>query len=250
MKPLRRYGVVAVVVAASLGVVARGCGKRSGGAGEGAVGGETGGKGSGDAGTGKGASVKPKPTAWVEPLTIGPITYFNTQCSSCHGDYGKQIADHNIAKTSSAEDYRSMVDYMVTVRSESSLAPRELDAQTAYCSSLAAVGEGVASEGSPTFVCVKTPVRRGGLEGEVTPGSKVTLVAARGQVRIDAKVSGHSWEISPQQVSAAKSSAGAAWVDAVIEARGAPGTPAQRLVLAEEAFKGPVLKPRPRPPVE
>jgi len=208
-----------------------GCGKRDGAGGAGGTGGPD----------------KPKPMVWVEPLTIGPITYFNTQCSSCHGDYGKQIADHNIARTSSAEDYRAMVDYMVTVRSESSLAPRELDAQTAYCSSLAAVGEGVTSEGSPTFVCVKTPVRSGGLEGEVTPGSKVTLVAAKGQVRIDAKVSGHSWEISPQQVTAAKSSAGAAWVEAVIEARGAPGTPVQRLVLAEEAFKGPVLKPRPRP---
>jgi hypothetical protein len=184
-------------------------------------------------------------TAWVTPLTIGPITYFNTQCVICHGPYGKLIADHNIAKTSSASDYRAMVEYMVTERAGSSLPPRELDAQTAYCSSLAAGGEGVESEGSPTFVCIKTPVNDGGLEGEVTPGSTVTLVAAKGQVRIEAVVDGHTWSITPQQVSNAKSSAGDDWINAVIEARsksavGAAAT--QKLQLSTEAFKGPKLK--------
>jgi cytochrome c5 len=185
---------------------------------------------------------KPAATAWVQPLALGPITYFNTQCSTCHGKYGVQIADHNIAKNSSAEDYRAMVEYMVTVRAESSLPPREMDAQTAYCASLAAGGEGVLSEGAPTFVCIKTPVNEGGLEGEVTPGSTVTLVAAKGQVRIDAEVDGHNWSISPQRIAGAKSSAGDDWVNAVIEARPKSGGAVQKLKLSEEAFKGPTLK--------
>jgi len=188
------------------------------------------------------APAKPAATSWAEPLTIGPITYFNTQCSICHGPYGKLIADHNIAINSNAADYRAMVQYMVTDRAGSSLPPRELDAQTAYCASLAAGGEGVKSEGSPTFVCVKTPVMEGGLEGEVTPGSTVTLVMAKGQVRIAATVDGHTWAISPQQVRSAKQSAGDEWVNAVIEANAGAGTPVAKLTLSEAAYTGPRLK--------
>lgn len=185
---------------------------------------------------------KPKATAWATPLAIGPISYFNTQCVSCHGPYGQLIADHNVARNSGAADYRAMVEYMVTDRAGSSLKERDMDAQTAYCASLAAVGEGVSSEGSPIFVCIKEPVMTGGLEGEVTPGCTVAMVTGKGQVRIDATVEGHTWRISPQQVNNAKQSAGDDWVNATVEARGKAGVKAQVLQLSDEAFKGPKLK--------
>lgn len=189
---------------------------------------------------------KPKATGWVEPLPVGSITYFNAQCVSCHGEYGALIADHNIAKTSNAVEYRGMVQYMVTDRSASSLPDRELDAVTAYCVSLAAGGEGVKAEGAPLFVCVKSPVNKGGLEGDVTPGSTVTFVTAKGQVRVNAEVNKHGWVISPQQLNSAKQSAGDDWVNATIEARN--GSAVQVLQLSQEAFKGPTLPPPPPPP--
>ena len=186
--------------------------------------------------------VKPRPTAWAAPLAIGPISYFNAQCTSCHGNYGVQIVDHNVARNSPGAEYRAMVEYMVTDRASSSLPPREMDAQTSYCMSLAAVGEGVVSEGSPIFIAVKSPINEGGLEGEVTPGSTVTFVTAKGQVRIEAKVDGHIWSIEPQQIRNAKSSAGDDWVNATLEARSKGVREPQVLRLSEESFKGPVLK--------
>ncbi|MFT3683689.1 MAG: hypothetical protein QM783_01980 [Phycisphaerales bacterium] len=171
----------------------------------------------GDSGGG-GAGGKPRATGWVEPLPVGSITYFNAQCVSCHGEYGTQIIDHNIAKVSNAVEYRGMVQYMVTDRASSKLPERELDAVTAYCVSLAAGGEGVKSEGPPLFVCVISPVNKGGLEGEVTPGSTVTLITGKGQVRVNAEVSRHGWTITPVQLNGAKQSAGDDWVNATIEA--------------------------------
>jgi len=176
---------------------------------------------------------------------VGPITYFNAMCASCHGAYGSQIADHNIARApGSVKEYRAMVEYMVTERASSSLKPRDLDAQTAYCMSLASQSEDVPTDGVPLYVAVKSPVQEGGLEGDVTPGSTVALVAAKGQVRIEAKVEGHSWSLTPQQVAGAKSSAGDEWVNATVEARGTVGgrSVTQTLRLSEGAFKGPVLK--------
>lgn len=175
---------------------------------------------------------KPRATAWAAPLALGTVTYFNTQCVACHGAYGSQIFEHNIAKESTDATYRAMVEYMVTERAASSLPARELDAQAAYCISLAA---------EKVFVCVKTPVMEGGLEGEVTPGSTVTLLSEKGGLRVEAEVSGHKWSISPQKVSGLKQSAGDDWVDAVIEARGPKGD-VRRLVLSQGAFAGPSLK--------
>lgn len=194
------------------------------------------------------AGGKPRATGWAQPLAIGPISYFNAQCSSCHGNYGKEIADHNIARTSPPGEYRGMVEYMVVERSASSLPPRELDAQTAYCISLAAPSEGVVTEGSPIFVAVKNPINEGGLEGEVTPGCTVALITAKGQVRIEAKVDGHTWSIEPMQVKNAKSSAGDDWVNATIEARAKGVATPQVLQLSDEAFKGPVFKTVVPPP--
>ncbi|MBY0308273.1 MAG: hypothetical protein K2Q09_05985 [Phycisphaerales bacterium] len=189
------------------------------------------------------APAKPRPTSFAEPLAIGPISYFNTQCATCHGQYGVQIADHNIAKQSTPAAYRAMVEYMVTDRAGSSLPSRDLDAQAAYCTSLAAAGNDpdVHTEGAPLFVCTKSPINKGGLEGEVTPGSAVTLIAAKGQVRIAAEVSGHTWTIPPLQVANARQSAGDDWFNATLEAR--KGSALQTIRLAEEPFKGPRLSP-------
>lgn len=229
----RRLKIVknAACAAGLLLVFAAGCEKKAAGSGD----------------TKPSAPSQPRPAAWAQPLSAGSISYFNAQCTSCHGQYGVQIADHNIARSSSAGDYRGMVEYMVTERAGSSLPPRELDAETAYCASLAAVTEGVKSEGAPIFVCIKAPVNEGGLEGEVTPGSTVTFITAKGQVRIDAAVDAHNWSIPPMQVRNARQAAGDDWVNATVEARKDGKT--QVLRLSEEAWKGPkLIPPAPRAP--
>ena len=186
--------------------------------------------------------VKPAATKWVEPLPVGAISYFNAQCKVCHGEYGTQIYEHPRAHDG-WEAYRGVVEYMVKERAASALSTVEMDAQTTYCASIAAATEKDATEGSAVFVCVKKPVNDGGLEGEVTPGCTVMLIAAKGQVRVEAVVDKHTWSFTPQQVSNMKSSAGDDWVNAVIEARPKSGVgETQRLVLSEGAFKGPKLR--------
>ncbi len=119
--------------------------------------------------------------AAVEPLGIGPITFFNTSCGPCHGDYGMLLREELTADLAGWEDVRGVIRGMVIGQARTTLPDREIDALAAYRMSLL--------DGSP-FLAL-TGVEAGELRGEVTPGATVEVVTVD-SVRA-ATVDGHSW---------------------------------------------------------
>ena len=115
----------------------------------------------------------------ADPAAAAPISYFNANCASCHGDYGSFWGDGFAAEYDDAE-LREVVAEMAAGPGFAPIDGAALDAQTAYNRSLAA------GDGSPPFLVAATATG-----GEVTPGSTVTLETDAGEVA--ATVAGHRW---------------------------------------------------------
>jgi hypothetical protein len=114
------------------------------------------------------------------PLERGPISYFNTACASCHGDYGSFYGERFAADLEDAE-LRRIVREMVEGPAQSRLDARDLTSLTAYHRSLA--------DRSPFLAWTGTD--GGDLVGEVSPGSAVTVVFEG--TSVTATVEGHTW---------------------------------------------------------
>lgn len=126
----------------------------------------------------------------AQPLAQGPISYFNTTCANCHGDYGSFYGEEFATNLDDA-DLRRVVQEMVEGPAQSPLGARDLAALTAYHRSLA----------DRTPFVAWTGVRDGELVGEVTPGSTVTVAFDTGRVA-SAEVREHHWR-APHEADAA-----------------------------------------------
>lgn len=111
-----------------------------------------------------------------------PITYFNANCSSCHGNYGSYWGE-GFAAELSEEELHAVVDEMAAGPAFAPLEGRALEAQTAYNRSLAA--------GAEKGLFVVAIVQGATVTGEVTPEATVTVVTGAGDVK--ATVDGHTW---------------------------------------------------------
>jgi hypothetical protein len=125
----------------------------------------------------------PAATAAPRALTAGPITFFQASCARCHGAYGAMYGEA-LAKLSDA-DLSRFTEEMVVGPGQAELPPADLAAQVAWHRSLV--------DARP-FVAI-TKVSDSTIEGEVTPGSTIEVVA--GGQRSVAQVSGHTW-IAPR----------------------------------------------------
>jgi hypothetical protein len=119
-----------------------------------------------------------------------PISYFNQECGSCHGNYGSFWGEGFAAAYDDA-GLRDVVDEMAAGPAQAPLEGLALDVQVAYHRSLV--------DGKP-FVTVY--VEEGKLRGEVTPGSEVVLVVeGREQA---ATVEKHVWRSELREASAVR----------------------------------------------
>ncbi len=116
-----------------------------------------------------------------------PISYFNANCGSCHGNYGSfwgegfaaELTDHAL---------RDIVDEMAAGPSQKPLEGLALDVQVAYHRSLV---------DQKPFVTAY--LEDGQLRGEVTPGSEVVVVA--GGREHAATVEKHAWRSELREAS-------------------------------------------------
>lgn len=128
------------------------------------------------------ASPRPE-AAGAAPLAVGPISFFNSACASCHGDYGGFYGDGFAAARSDA-DLGRIVREMVAGPARSDLAERDMEALVAYHRSLV--------DGAPFLAW--TSHRGEELTGEVTPGSTVSVVGGD-MDGVEASVDGHTWRL-------------------------------------------------------
>ena len=106
-----------------------------------------------------------------------PISYFNAECGNCHGDYGSFWGEGFAAELSD-EQLHKIVDEMAAGPAQAPLKGIALEVQVAYHRSLV--------DQKPFIVAWKG--EDGIWQGEVTPGSTVTLGGDA------AKVEGHTWK--------------------------------------------------------
>ncbi len=118
-------------------------------------------------------------TTPAQPLSLGPVTFFEQRCARCHGSYGAAYAP-SLSALSDPELTR-FVDEMVIGPGQTELAARDLAAQVAYHRSLI---------DQRPFLAV-TALDGSSIAGEVTPGATVEVVA--GGDRVPAAVTGHTW---------------------------------------------------------
>ncbi len=115
----------------------------------------------------------------VEPLTVGPITFFNESCARCHGSYGSNYGE--ALRRLGDDELTRIVGEMIVGPAMSDLSQPDTRAQVAYHRSLI--------DGRP-FVAM-TGRDASSISGEVTPGAAVGVVA--GGRRVGATVTGHTW---------------------------------------------------------
>jgi hypothetical protein len=119
-----------------------------------------------------------------------PITYFNQECGSCHGNYGSFWGEGFAAAYDDA-GLREVVEEMAAGPAQAPLEGQALDVQVAYHRSLV--------DGKP-FVTIFTSGE--GLAGEVTPGSEVVLIVdGREQ---PATVEKHAWRSESKTATAVR----------------------------------------------
>ncbi len=129
-------------------------------------------------------SVEKKPSSTrVQPLTFSPLTYFDSQCSRCHGPNGAHYGD-DFGKGLSEKKLRTIVDDMAAGPGEAPLEGAELAAQVAFHHSLIV----------KTPFIVLTKLETNGMRGEVMPGSEVILEVDGKSFA--AEVDGRDWSIS------------------------------------------------------
>lgn len=119
------------------------------------------------------------PIVPADPLAPGPIAFFEGHCARCHGSMGSMYAPSLAALDD--EGLAAAILEMAEGPAQATLEPRDLDAQTALHRSFI--------DHRP-FLAV-TARGPGFIEGEVTPGASVAVIA--GDARIAAEVHGFTW---------------------------------------------------------
>lgn len=131
----------------------------------------------------------PLPTPPAPPPTLAglrPLTYFEDNCSRCHGPYGSFYGD-TFGKKLTPEQLHRVVDEMAAGPGNAPLQGAELEAQVAYHRSLI--------DGKPFLILTEIKEENGQhiLHGEATPDSQVELLI--NDVPTPAKLEGHRWSI-------------------------------------------------------
>lgn len=125
------------------------------------------------------AADRDAPTAPSEPLALGPIAFFEGRCARCHGSMGAMFGPALAALDD--DGLAAAIRGMVEGPAQATLGPRDLDAQAALHRSFI--------DRRP-FLAV-TARGPGFIEGEVTPGASVTVIA--GATRVAADVREFTW---------------------------------------------------------
>ena len=124
------------------------------------------------------------PTPPPKLTDLRPITYFEDNCSRCHGPYGSFYGDTFAQKLSPAQLHK-VVHEMAAGPGNAPIEGPELEAQVAYHRSLA--------DKKPFIVLTEMKEEYGQhiLHGEATPESQLDLVIDG--TSISAKLEGHRW---------------------------------------------------------
>jgi hypothetical protein len=126
--------------------------------------------------------VSGKPISSTRPVQTAPIQYFETNCSRCHGSYGRFFGDE-FGKDLSDKQLRETITDMAAGPAKAPLQGEALDAQVAFHRAL------IRKE--PFLVW--TGASKTALWGEVTPGSKVQVKF--GKMTVGASVKENRWRV-------------------------------------------------------
>ena len=125
----------------------------------------------------------------TQPLTVGPISYFEDHCARCHGSYGSGYLPESM-KRHDTSSLKKLIREMAAGPAQTPLDGADLDAQVAYHQSLLAK--------SP-FIAI-TENTDDHISGEATPGAAIQLKIE--DRIIDVPMDEYAWSISRDEIGA------------------------------------------------
>jgi len=124
----------------------------------------------------------------TQPLTVGPISYFEDHCARCHGSFGSGYLPESMKRHDPAA-LKKLIRDMAAGPAQAPLEGTDLDAQAAYHQSLLK---------KSLFVAV-TESTDEQISGEASPGAKLKLIVP-GRT-IDLPLDDFLWTISTKDLS-------------------------------------------------
>ena len=116
-----------------------------------------------------------------QTTNFAPLDYFNGKCARCHGNYGS-FYGAGFAKGKTDAQLAQVVQEMCEGPAQAPLSPHDLEVLTAWHRAL--------RDGKPFVASVH--FENSVLNGEVTPGSTVSLETTTGEQSV-VPVNGHKW---------------------------------------------------------
>jgi hypothetical protein len=138
------------------------------------------------------AEVPTSPTApSTQPLTVGPISYFEDHCARCHGSYGSGYLPESMQRHDAA-GLKKLIRDMAAGPAQAPLEEADLDAQVAYH---------IALLNQSLFITI-TERTATTLTGEATPGAILHLKT--GDRIVDVPLDEFAWSLSLEGVNSAE----------------------------------------------